>query len=57
MVYRSQLKARTKANGETLQEFAAAIEKLARRNLVGFPVEHMLTEAAFAFIDGVRYGK
>jgi hypothetical protein len=52
--YRSQLKARTQANGETLQEFAAAIDKLARRAFVGLPVEHMLTEVAFAFIDGVR---
>jgi hypothetical protein len=55
--YRSQLKARTQANGETLQEFAAAIERLARRAFVGLPAEHVQREAACAFVDGVRDGE
>jgi DNA repair exonuclease SbcCD ATPase subunit len=35
--YRSRLKARVQTGGETLQEFAAAIEQLAHRALVGLP--------------------
>jgi hypothetical protein len=35
--YRSQLKARTQANDETLQEFAGAVEQLAHRAFVGHP--------------------
>jgi hypothetical protein len=33
---------------------AAAVEKLAHWAFVGLSVEHMLTEAAFSFIDGLR---
>jgi ribosomal 50S subunit-associated protein YjgA (DUF615 family) len=54
--YRSQLKARTQANGEKLQEFAAAIEKLARRAFVALPIQHTLTEAAFAFKEESETG-
>jgi hypothetical protein len=39
---------------ETLQEFAAAVEQLAHRALVGLPVGYIRTEAAHAFIDGIR---
>jgi hypothetical protein len=38
--------------GETLQEFA--VEQLAHRALVGLPVGHIQTEAAHAFINGIR---
>jgi hypothetical protein len=37
-------------SGETLQEFAAAVEQLAHRAL-GLPVGIIQTEAAHAFID------
>jgi hypothetical protein len=40
--------------GETLQEFAAAVEPLAHRALVGLPADHIQTEAIHAFIDGIR---
>jgi hypothetical protein len=50
MVYRSQLKARVQMSDETLQEFAEAVEQLPHRAPVGF----IQTEAAHAFIDGVR---
>jgi hypothetical protein len=40
--------------GETLQEFAAAVEQLAHRAFVGLPEGHIQTEAAQAFIDGIR---
>jgi hypothetical protein len=40
--------------GETLQEFAAAVEQLAHRVCVGLPEGHIQTEAAHAFIDGIR---
>jgi hypothetical protein len=52
--YRSQLKARVLTSGETLREFAAAVEKMARRALVGLPVAFMQTGGAHAFIDGLR---
>jgi hypothetical protein len=52
--YRSHLKARVQTGGETLQEFAAAAEELAHQAFVGLPVDHIQTEAAHAFIDGVR---
>jgi hypothetical protein len=44
-------------SGETLQEIAAAVEQLAYRAVVGLPVGYIQTEAAHAFIDGVRTGK
>jgi hypothetical protein len=37
-----------------MQEFAAAVEQLAHRVLVGLPVGRIQTEAAHAFIDGIR---
>jgi len=52
--YRSHLKARVQASGKTLQEFAAAVEQLAHRALVGLPVAFIQTEAAHSFIDGIR---
>ena len=52
--YWSQLKARMQESGETLQEFAAAVEQLAHRALVGLPVAFIQTEAAHSFIDGIR---
>jgi hypothetical protein len=52
--YRSHLKARVQSGGETLQEFAAAVEQLAHRALVGLPEGHIQTEAAHAIIDGIR---
>jgi hypothetical protein len=52
--YRSQLKVRLQASGDTLQEFAAAVEQVAHRGLVGVPVAFVQTQAAHAFIDGVR---
>jgi hypothetical protein len=42
------------AGGETLQEFAAAVEQLAHQALVGLPADHIQTEAAHAFIDVIR---
>jgi hypothetical protein len=42
------------ASGETLQEFAAAVEQLARRVFVGLPVAFIQAQAAYSFIDGVR---
>jgi hypothetical protein len=52
--YRSHLKARMQTGGETLQEFAAAVEQLAHQALVGLPADHIQTEAAHTFIDGIR---
>jgi hypothetical protein len=54
--YRSQLKARVQTGGETLQEFAAAVEQLAHRALVGLPADHIQTEAAHAFIGNTGPG-
>jgi hypothetical protein len=52
--YRSHLKARVQTGGETLQEFSAAVEQLAHRAFVGLREGHIQTEAAHAFIDGIR---
>jgi hypothetical protein len=52
--YRSRLKARVQTGGKKLQEFAAAVEQLAHRALVGLPTNHIQTEVAHAFIDGIR---
>jgi hypothetical protein len=52
--YRLHLKARVQMSSETLQEFAAAVEQLAHRALVGLPVGYIQMEAAHACIDGVR---
>jgi hypothetical protein len=40
--------------GETLQEFATAVEQLAYQALIGLPTDHIQTEAAHAFIGGIR---
>jgi hypothetical protein len=52
--YRSQLKAWVQTGNETLQEFAAAVEQFAHWALVGLLADHIQTEAAHAFIDGIR---
>jgi hypothetical protein len=36
--YRSRFKGRVQTNSETLEEFAAAVEQLTHRALVGLPV-------------------
>jgi hypothetical protein len=41
-------------SGETLQQIASAVEQLAHRALVGLPVGYIQTEAAHAFINGIR---
>ena len=41
------------ASGETLQEFAAAVEQLAHRAFVGLPVAFIQAQAVHSFIDGV----
>jgi hypothetical protein len=41
-------------SGETLQEFAAALEQVAHRALVGLPFAFIQKETAHDFIDGVR---
>lgn len=51
--YRSQLNTRVQISGETLQEFAAALEQLAHRVLAGLPVAFIQKEAAPSFIDGL----
>ena len=56
-VYRSQLKARTQANDETLQEFAAAVEQLAHRAFVGLPVNFIQTEAPTLSLTACWTGK
>jgi hypothetical protein len=48
------MKARTQLIGESLQEFAEAVEQVAHRALVGLPVEFIQREAAHTFVDGVR---
>jgi hypothetical protein len=52
--YLSHLKTRVQTGDETLQEFAVAVEQLAHRALVGLPADHIQTEAAHAFIEGIR---
>jgi hypothetical protein len=52
--YRSRLKARTQKAGESLREFATAIEQLAYRAYPTLPEEHTRREAGCAFVDGVE---
>jgi hypothetical protein len=52
--YRSQLKARSQASGETLQKSAAAVKQLAHRSFVCIPVAFIQTEATHSLIDGLR---
>jgi hypothetical protein len=51
--YRSQLKVRVQMRDEREQEFAAAVEQLAHRALVGLPVGFIQTDTAHAFINEV----
>jgi hypothetical protein len=51
--YRSQLKTRTQKAGETLQEFATAIEQLAHRAYPALPEDHVRRKAGKAFVHGV----
>jgi hypothetical protein len=51
--YRSQLKARKQEAGESLRDFATAIEQLAYRAYSTLPEEHIRREAGSAFADGV----
>jgi hypothetical protein len=52
--YRSQLKTRTQKAGESLQEFATAIEQLFLRAYPGLPEDHVRKEAGKAFADGLE---
>jgi hypothetical protein len=49
-----QLKDRIQLIIESLQEFAAAIEHLAHRALVGLPMDFIQMEVVHAFIDSER---
>jgi hypothetical protein len=51
--YRSQLKMRTQRAGESLQEFAIAIEQLAHRAYPTLPEDHIKRQAGKAFADGI----
>jgi hypothetical protein len=50
--FRSQLKTRTQ--GESLQEFATAVEQLAHRAYPALPEDHISREAGKAFADGIE---
>jgi hypothetical protein len=52
--YRCQLKTRTQMVGESLQDFAMAIEELVHRAYPALPEDHIRTEAGNAFADGVK---
>jgi hypothetical protein len=52
--YWSQLKARIQLSGESLQEFAAAIEQLVHWALVRLPVDFIQSATTHAFIKRVR---
>jgi hypothetical protein len=52
--FRSQLKTRTQKAGESLQNFATAIEQLAHRTYPTLPEDHIRREAGKAFADGVE---
>jgi hypothetical protein len=52
--YRSQLKTRIQRAGESLQEFAMAIEQLVHRAYPTLPEDHIKREAGKAFTDGVE---
>jgi hypothetical protein len=55
--YRSQLKVRMQKAGESLQDFATAIQQLAHRAYPALPEEHIRREAVKAFVDGIEdYG-
>jgi hypothetical protein len=52
--FRSQLKTRTQKAGESLQDFATAVEQLAHRAYSTLPEDHIRREAGKAFADGVE---
>jgi hypothetical protein len=52
--YQVHLKARILLIGESLQEFAAAIEQSVHHALVGLPMGFIQIEAAHTFINGMR---
>jgi hypothetical protein len=49
--YWPQLKARTQMSGESLQQFAAAVDQVAHQALVGLPENFIQREADYAFTD------
>ena len=53
-VYQAQLKTRTQKAGESLQEFEAAVERLAHLAYPDAPREFQQQLAVGAFIDGIR---
>ncbi|KAJ4425645.1 hypothetical protein ANN_27841 [Periplaneta americana] len=52
--FRTQLKTRVQQSGESLQEFAMAVEQLAHKALRGLPNDFIAGEAAYTFGSGVR---
>jgi hypothetical protein len=52
--FRSQLKTRTQIAGESLQDFATAIEQLAHRAYPTPPEDHIRREVGKTFADGVE---
>jgi hypothetical protein len=52
--YCSQLKVRTQKAGESLQDFATAIQQLARRTYPASPEEHIRREAGKAFVESIQ---
>jgi hypothetical protein len=52
--FRSQVKSRTQGAGESLQDFAMGIERLAHRSYPTLPAEHIRRAAGKAFADGVE---
>ncbi|XP_069668773.1 uncharacterized protein [Periplaneta americana] len=52
--FRTQLKTKVQQSGESLQEFAMAVEQLAHKALRGLPNDFIAGEAAYTFGSGVR---
>jgi hypothetical protein len=52
--YRNQFKVRTQKVGESLQDFATAIQQLARRAYPALPEEHIRRETGKAFVAGIE---
>jgi hypothetical protein len=52
--YHSRLKTRTQGVGESLQEFATAVEQLAHHAYPALPEDHIRREAGKAFADRVE---
>jgi hypothetical protein len=53
VVSRYELKTRTQRDGESLQDFATAIEQLVHRACPALPEDHTRREAVSAFFDGL----